>query len=135
MSDPTKKLDMLVRCLSTAIAAGNPATRAELRGMLIGVGLEPVDVEDVDAEGLRVIRHALDPASEEDMARCRELECGPDAWVAECPLHGNPQQAALLELEAVQCKIDPKGCDGQWCTARAKVLEAFGLNQEESHDD
>lgn len=32
---------------------------------------------------------------------------------------------ALKALKDIACKVDPKGCDGPWCTARKKILEVF----------
>ena len=35
------------------------------------------------------------------------------------------QEEAIEALMAIPCKIDLKGCDGPWCSARAAIAKVF----------
>lgn len=37
------------------------------------------------------------------------------------------QQKALQTLMEVECQINPKGCEHQWCEARREVAAAFDM--------
>ena len=37
------------------------------------------------------------------------------------------QEKGLQALLNVECKVKKTGCDGDWCSARALILEAFDL--------
>jgi len=75
------------------------------------------------------IRELRQPAVEEEQ----------ETPMSEEPEEIISQEDAILALMAIPCKINPKGCDGPWCLARAAIAKAFNVEvvvpKEEEEDD